>query len=149
MEYTVEVYKSNRGKVLIVPYGFDKNGVRRALNFPKQLPSIQETGGLGLTVKESFLVSKNSPIIEDVKSFPNVFEAATGTKSWTKFAKEHLLVDCSWEPGQGFTFEPMERQNDSSYMPRKNQEIIKLNIDSSDEEIGQAIQKAFSFIEES
>lgn len=149
MEYTVEAYKSNHGKVLIVPYGFDKNGVRRALNFPRQLPSILETCDLGRAVRESFLVSKNSPVIEDVKSLPNVFERVTGTKSWTKFAKEHLLVDCSWEPEKGFTFELMERQKDSSYIPRNNQDIIKLYINSTDEEIGQAIQKAFSFIEES
>ena len=147
MKYTVHVFKSIRDNVLIVPYGFDQNGIRRALNFPKQLPSSQGNHDLGLAVRESFFVSQNSPVIEDVKSLPNVFEAATGIKIWSKFAREHVLVDGLWDTEQGYTFEPMERQKDNSYMPRKSREKVQLGLNATDEVIGKAINQALSVIE--
>lgn len=147
MKYTVHVFKGIQGNVLIIPYGFDQNGIRRALNFPRKLLSSQENQDLGLAVRESFLVSKNSPVIEDVKSLPNVFEAATGIKTWSKFAREHILVDGMWDTEQGYTFEPMERQEDNSYMPRKTREKVQLGLNATDEEIGEAVNQAFSIIE--
>lgn len=147
MKYSVHVHKSIRGNVLIIPFGIDKNRIRRALNFPKQLENIHDSNELGLAVRESFLVSEKSPVIEDIKSLPNVYRDATGIISWAKFAKEHFVVACSWDPERGYTFEPWERQKDNSYMPRKIRNIIEIGLGSTNEEIGEAIIKAFSLLE--
>ncbi len=147
MKYTQGIYKNINGRILIMPDGRDKQGVGRSLNMPAFVDTSQNFRELGKAVRDCFLVSQNSPPIEDVKTLGNVIEAATGIKIWSKFAREHVLIDGMWDTEQGYTFEPMERQKDNSYMPRKTREKVQLGLTATDEEIGKAINQAFSVIE--
>jgi len=147
MVYSVGIYKDKKGGLLFIPDGFDKNGIGRALNCFKKLEQPYAGNVIGKMVKECLNISKETPTIEDVKALGNVFKMATGMKGWSKFSKEHLHVVSSLDPEKGYRFAPLKRVRGGGYLGEKGDPVIEIGLDSSDEEIGEAVIKAFAFLE--
>jgi hypothetical protein len=144
MVYSIGIYMDRKGALLFIPDGFDKNQIRRALNCFNKLEQPYEQKAIGEVIKETFLISQNTPMIEDIKTLENVFERATGTKGWSKFSKEHLHVSVVLSD-QGYRFAPLKRVRGGGYLGEVGDPVIEIGLDSSDQEIGEAVIRAFSF----
>jgi hypothetical protein len=147
MEYSVSIYKSKKGSLLLIPNGFDKHGIRRALDVFIKKEQPYDIEDLGQTLRELFNLSKDTPVIEDVKVLGRVFEIATGLKGWARFSKEHLCVGAGWNPEKGYQFIPRKRVKGGGYLSEKGDPVIKLGLGSIDEEIGKAVLEAFAYLE--
>lgn len=143
LNYSIGIYKDKRENLLIIPDGFDENGIRRAMNKFRiiEIPYDMKTVG-EIVIKVFDEVVKNPH--QDAKSAVKVFEIATGIKSYSKFSKDRLLVAGSFEADKGYIFSPWKRYPDGSYGLDKGEEIeFKANIKASAEEIGELVAKAF------
>lgn len=146
MVNSVSVYRSKKGYTLLIPYGSDKQGIGRALDVFGKLDQPFDAKTLGKVVREYLQVSKDSPVVEDMTAV-GVFERATGIKGWAKFSREHLLVGVVWNPEKGYKISPMKRAKGGGYLSEKGDPVIEIGLDSLDEEIGEAVLKAFSHLE--
>ncbi len=147
MEYSVSVYKDKKGALILIPTAFDKQGLRRSLDIFKKLEESYDAEVLGETLRQYFQISKNSPVIQDVKSIGSAFEMATGIKNWSKFSKDRICVGAGWNLEKGYRIVPMKRVKGGGYLSEKGDPVVELGLDSSDKEIGEGVIKAFSFLE--
>ncbi|MDU4961615.1 MAG: hypothetical protein E6X17_13265 [Sporomusaceae bacterium] len=145
MVYSIGVYRDRKGALLFVPDGFDKNGIGRSLDWFEKIELPYSHKSIGKAVKETLNISRNAPVIEDVKALGNVFERATGIKGWAKFSKEHLCVSAALSD-QGYRFAPLKRVRGGGYLGEVGDPVIEIGLDSSEEEIGETVVRAFSFL---
>ncbi|MFX4260916.1 hypothetical protein ACOBQJ_01820 [Pelotomaculum propionicicum] len=147
MIYNVSIYKDKKDNILLIPYVFDEHGIRRKYNKPVTLEKPYQSFVIGKSVRECFKVSIETKCQQSEQAV-NVWQIATGIKSWYKFSKERLCVSGKFNPEEGYTFLPLKRQSDGSYTP-EGIEIIHLTagLDAPDEEIGELVLKAFSFLD--
>ncbi len=144
MYYSIGIYKDKRENLLIIPDGFDENGIRREMNKFRIIEKPYDMKTIGEMVIEVFdEVVKNH--YQDAKSAVKVFEIATGIKSYSKFSKDRLLVLGNYSVDEGYTFSPWKRCPDGSYGLDKDDEKIefKANTNAYAEEIGELVTKAF------
>lgn len=148
MVYSLGIYKDKNDTIIIIPYVADEHGIRREYNKPITLNKPYQHHIISNAVKESFRVSIETKC-QISKQSVNVWQIATGIKSWYKFSKEMLLVDGSFDPEKGYVFSPWKRQPDGSYSTKGIEKIsYTAGLDASDEEIGELVLRAFSFLDD-
>lgn len=144
--YSVDIYKSKQGTILIIPDAFNKKGLLQATDVFEKLEDISQVNVLGQLVKECFQISQASPVVEYGKDREPTYQKATGIKSWAKFFREHIYVSGVWKLQQGYRFSPLKKRR-GGYVGEKGDPEVEIGEDSSDEEIGAAVLKAFSYLE--
>lgn len=143
MDFSISIYKDKKENLLIVPQVFDENGIRRNSSKYQIIEKPYSPDLIGEKVKKCFDTCINEPTINS-NSAVNVYELATGIKSFSKFSKDRLLVRGLFNQSSGFTFSPWKRYNDGSYGLDKGEEIdFKASTNATVEEIGELIIKAF------
>ena len=97
---TVNVYFDQSGEFLIIPFSENEIGMWTAVNKPERLDwdgiAAKE---LGDKILKSLDVSKNS-VGPPIDQGPDVFELATGAKSWRAFAKTRQMVNIDTDDGR-------------------------------------------------
>ncbi|MGP4107720.1 hypothetical protein [Virgibacillus sp. L01] len=145
--YSVGVYKNkNDGMIFMIPFGFDTDGVRTGLDKPNILHNPFDSNAIGNALKKSLDIVINEEYTRE--NMVDITEEITGIKSTAKFTKLHLNFSAKFNPEDGYKFKPRKRYSDSSYRNFEYEvPVIKLDVNATDEEIGQAVLKTFDHCE--
>ncbi|NBD24195.1 hypothetical protein [Paenibacillus glycinis] len=142
MEYSIGAYKHKDGTILLIPFAFDQDGVRRNLNIPRIYKLPYDLGGIGHGINECLEFSKMRYSLEDLMQ--QVFKIVTGEGSYSKFSKNRLRADVILKEKIGYSFEPMKRCNDGSYEGmEKEEKKIEKNLQTSNIDLGESLLKVF------
>ena len=126
---------------LIIPSAQNEIGAWTDVNEPERLKwdgsSVVE---LGEKILKSLTVSKNS-VGPPIGQKPEVFELATGAKSWRVFAKSRQMVNIETDDQDRLQVEFWRRNASFTYMPDPNNPkwTVKLPPDASAEAVGGAV----------
>lgn len=144
MGQRVSIYKDKKGTIIIVPVPQHINGYGWEIDRPVIINKPYDFSLIGRKAKECFEVAaKETPYYGD-KGFD--FEKATGIKNYAKFTRERKSVFGMFFIEKGYyIFRPSKRERGGGYTPinKAKEEVYTISIDTTDEEIGRMIMKAF------
>jgi hypothetical protein len=149
MLLSISVYKSDK-EYIFIPYGQDKVGIGRVLDYFKKTEVTADKKILGEITKEVFEYSKEHWFIENPNLDFDIYVKATG-KKWAKFFKAHNCTHIMFDPKKGFEVSPdFKNERYKSYGITKDDvyPIYKLPVDCSNEELGEKIMESFAFLEQ-
>lgn len=116
MKYSICIFKSVKtGSIVMFPMGFNKDGIRSAINKLILLNTPYTEEELGKAIYSCFEITITQDY-ESVDFGKPVFENATGIKSYSKFVKEYKSIFSTFEPTKGYQFQPSQRAKDNSYV---------------------------------
>lgn len=146
MIYRVSIYKDKAECLIIVPYSKDEKKNAIEINKPIILEPPYDALVFGEKINGCFKICIEEPF-KHSKDFEKVYEIITGAKSYSNFSKDRLSTIIFMDTEKGFTILPLKRFSDGSYRPIKVQyPPILLNLDATDEEIGESAMKAFEAV---
>ena len=140
--YSVDVYIDTKSNILIVPSAKREDGFRVDANHPQKLAwEGNNYLELGEKFLEAYRVSVTHPPIKQDEAV-DVWTAATGIKSWSRFAREHQMVSVVMvKEDPKFKIEFWKRQSDNSF-GNDMEDVVpnrELPENATAEEIGHAI----------
>lgn len=144
VEFSIAVFQSTKtGAVLLFPMGFNKDGIRTAVDKTIFLSPPYTNELLGESIRKCFSITVNGDYgIEDLNK--PVLEHGTGIKSYSRFLKEYLKLSIGYYPDEGFTIAPLAREK-NGYTAGFRGEVapIKLSFDVSNSELADMILDVF------
>lgn len=147
MDSTIQALIDKDGVVLLIPYARDEEGIGRNINRPIVLGDYSDLSVLGKNILECFAVSRERRYRREELS-EKVYTLVTGIQSFSKFSKDRKCVFVLLNPSKGYTYKPMRRGSDGSYLSLDNEKYIEIGVDASEEAIGKALIDAFEKCEQ-
>jgi hypothetical protein len=116
--YNVNVYKDNRENLVIIPYAFSSEGIRKNVNKFAVIDNINDYEKIGKMVKECLLECQREYDNHELDIM--VHEIVTGKKGWANFynVRECVYVDSDLK--NFYSIKPTEKilkERSYSYIP--------------------------------
>ncbi|MFX4260917.1 contact-dependent growth inhibition system immunity protein [Pelotomaculum propionicicum] len=144
MGHRISIYKDKKEIIIIVPVPRHINGYGWQIDKPAIIKNPSDVSFVGKKARESFEMAAKETPFHGEKGFD--YEQVTGTKNYAKFTRERKNVWGYMDIDKGYyIFRPSKRERGGGYTPinKAREKEYTLSIDSTDEEIGRMIMKAF------
>ncbi|WHY78159.1 hypothetical protein QNH20_03055 [Neobacillus sp. WH10] len=144
MDFSVGVYKNiNNNTLILVPDGFNQDGIRCNINKPAMLKEPYKPALIGEKLKECFKITINHQYTDEYMKVI-VTRLVTGEKNDKKFVKNHLFQLVFFNKDNGFEFEAkMVSKDGRGYTLKPNTSALVLDEKASDTELGEAVLRTF------
>jgi len=138
------VYYSPKFGYIITPYAKRKDIPLRYIIEPViTLKSQVSLEILSNKIVEVLNITKNAADLDPSEAKDADFWSSSGIKRFSNFSKEYRCINIS-EANNCFQIREWKRHKSGEYVGQKNDEIVRIPIDSSPEQIGQAVLKLLS-----
>lgn len=142
--HSISIYKDKKDTLIIVPIPQHIRGYGWQIDRPVIIEKPYDFSLIGGKAKECFEISAKETPYNGEKGFD--YEKATGIKNYAKFTRERRRVFGGMYVEKGYyQFMPSKRERGGGYTPINydKEEVYTISIDTTDEEIGRMIMKAF------